>query len=85
LLELWPSPDTTLVILDVTMPRQGGAEALAAIQAMAPKVPAILVSGHFAPDSDLVPEGVHHLAKPFRPNDLGRIVREVLDATDPTG
>jgi signal transduction histidine kinase len=77
--------EIALVILDVTMPRQGGAEALAAIQAMAPKVPAILVSGHFAPDSDLVPEGVHHLAKPFRPNDLGRIVREVLDATDPTG
>ena len=77
--------EIALVILDVTMPRQGGAEALAAIQAMAPKVPAILVSGHFAADSDLVPEGVHHLAKPFRPNDLGRIVREVLDATDPTG
>ncbi len=77
--------EIALVILDVTMPRQGGAEALAAIQAIAPKVPAILVSGHFASDSDRVPEGVHHLAKPFRPDELGRIVREVLDAAEASG
>lgn len=69
-----------LLVLDLSMPRKGGEEALQAIRALAPGVPALLASGHFDPERPDLGENVEELAKPYRPATLLARVREALDA-----
>jgi PAS domain S-box-containing protein len=76
--------DISLAILDVVMPKLGGVEAYARMRAISPGLKVIFTTGH-APDgaavSDIVARGRHALLhKPFRLDDLGRLVRETLDA-----
>ena len=67
-----------LAVLDLSMPRMGGLEALAELRRLAPDLPVILTSGHFSdaspsPDADFLP-------KPYRPDALAERVRALLDA-----
>jgi DNA-binding NtrC family response regulator len=74
-----------LAILDMRMPRMGGLDLLAAMRAQRVRTPAIIITAF----SD-VPNAVRaiqlgasdFLQKPLRPEDLRRVVREVLDRND---
>nr|WP_306672131.1 response regulator [Geothrix sp. SG10] len=70
-----------LVLLDMIMPRMGGAEAFRLIRHLAPGVPILLTSGYTQVESleglaDLPPDGF--LQKPFRVRQLVTRAREVL-------
>ncbi|WLT32077.1 CHASE domain-containing protein [Geothrix sp. PMB-07] len=75
-----------LVLLDMTMPRMGGAEAFRRIRALAPQVKVLLTSGYTQKESleslsDLPPDGF--LQKPFRVRELITRVRDILrDSND---
>jgi PAS domain S-box-containing protein len=70
-----------LVLLDMTMPRMGGAECFRRLKEIAPSVKVLLTSGYTEKESldslaDLPPNGF--LQKPFRVKDLVAKVRELL-------
>jgi PAS domain S-box-containing protein len=74
-----------LVLLDMTMPRMGGAEAFRRIRGLSPGVRVLLTSGYTQKESleslaDLPPDGF--LQKPFRVRELVGKVRDIL--RDPT-
>jgi DNA-binding response OmpR family regulator len=77
-----------LVILDMRMPRMGGLDLLAAMRAQRVTIPAIIITAF----SD-VPNAVRaiqlgasdFLQKPLRPEDLRRVVEEVLTRNDHSG
>jgi PAS domain S-box-containing protein len=70
-----------LVLLDMTMPRMGGAEAFRRIRGLSPEVRVLLTSGYTQKESleslaDLPPDGF--LQKPFRIRELVGKVRDTL-------
>lgn len=66
-----------LVILDLTMPHGSGGDLLRDLRRADPDLKIIVSSGHRAESTgDL--EGVFFLPKPYRPNDLLRLVMEAL-------
>jgi PAS domain S-box-containing protein len=70
-----------LVLLDMTMPRMGGADAFRRIRSLAPEVRVLLTSGYTQKEAleslvDLPPDGF--LPKPFRIRELVAKVREML-------
>lgn len=71
-----------LVVLDLTMPRQSGQDVLLKLRQSNPKVKVIVSSGH---DKNRVSnqlrntQEVEFIPKPYRPGDLARKVRSVLD------
>jgi CheY-like chemotaxis protein len=70
-----------IVLLDLTMPRMGGDEALRHLRELQPGLPVVLTSGYGEREtlrglSDLRPEAF--LQKPFRVPELQRLVRSVL-------
>ncbi|MGB3400312.1 MAG: PAS domain S-box protein [Candidatus Deferrimicrobiaceae bacterium] len=71
-----------LVLLDLTMPNMSGLEVLERIRKINPLAKVVLSSGHRA-DDDHSPERISgasaFLPKPYRADELARIVREVLD------
>jgi len=74
-----------LVVLDLMMPRLTGEAALGEIRRIAPAVPALLVSGYDESGRirDIVGTGSGgFLQKPFRRQDLGKKVRELLGVSD---
>ncbi|MEB2346012.1 MAG: ATP-binding protein [Deltaproteobacteria bacterium] len=84
--------EIALALLDVSMPRRSGLEALRAMRAAAPGLPAVVMTGRVdaVPDGGW-PERTQLLAKPFGPDDLADRVRAGLDgaagppAADTTG
>ena len=74
-----------LVILDLTMPRQSGQEVFLELRRLDQKIKVIVSSGHH---KDLVLnelqniKNVDFIPKPYRPNELARKVRSVLDQTE---
>jgi len=76
------------ILCDLTMPRMGGWETLAALRHLSPGLPVILYSGH---DEALVMKGHHpdrpnaFLHKPFTRRDLAAAIRQVLDKADAGG
>jgi PAS domain S-box-containing protein len=73
--------EIALVILDLVMPRLTGEAALRQMRQIAPAVPAILISGY--DESERIRENAEagfggFLQKPFRRQDLGKKVRELL-------
>jgi len=77
-------PDAfALIILDMVMPRKGGAEVWKAAGGLAPKARVLLTSGYASDSSHVrvgLPDGPAFLGKPFTPIALLRKVRETLDA-----
>ena len=69
-----------LVMLDVTMPRLDGISALEKIRAIAPDIPAILCSGMGAESPASAGEHTGFVAKPFAPDEVLQLVRELPDA-----
>lgn len=72
-----------LVMLDLTMPRRSGDDALRAIRRIRADVPALICSGHTAEGIDpalTALPGVSFLQKPYEVTALGLTVREALSA-----
>jgi CheY-like chemotaxis protein len=76
-----------LVILDLTMPQMSGREALQQLRALNPHVRVILSSGYSPKHlSELAGDGfAGFVSKPYRPEDLVRTVRTVLDTSKDGG
>ena len=72
-----------LVLLDLGMPRMSGYEALAELQIIDPDVKIIVITGLVA-DEDRLPGVLAVLNKPFLLDQLFGVVRDALDATDPS-
>ncbi len=70
-----------LAILDMVMPKLGGAATAAKLIARLPNLSLLFTSGYFTDPSAVSPPGaeVRFLQKPYSPSALGRLVREVLD------
>ena len=74
-------PSLRMVLMDLTMPRMDGAEALRIIRAMQPRLPVILTSGYTEQESLRGVEGLDpsaFLQKPFRVPDLQMRVQRML-------
>jgi PAS domain S-box-containing protein len=70
-----------LVILDLTMPQLSGRETLRKLRRINPAVRILFASGYFAEPLPEAADGfrVNIVAKPYRPDELTRMVRAVLD------
>jgi CheY-like chemotaxis protein len=72
-----------LVVLDLTMPRLAGRDALRQLLALDPGARVLFTSGYSA--EHLTEQDHQHafgfLSKPYRPDDLARAVRSALDRT----
>ncbi len=71
-----------LVLLDIVMPKMNGKVLYDKIREIAPRMPVLFSSGYSSHilNTDLVPEGdFQMIQKPYRPDDLLRRVRKVLD------
>ncbi|MDY0058557.1 MAG: GAF domain-containing protein [Myxococcota bacterium] len=69
------------LLLDATMPKLSGREALAEIRKLHPAVPVLLISGHAARElaSQFAGTGVKILQKPFQRDELLASLAELLD------
>ena len=74
--------EIAFVILDVTMPVMGGAEAFAHLRKLDPGIPVIVASGLDAREtaSAFAGPGVSFLPKPFKLEHLLKSMREILAA-----
>lgn len=76
-----------LMVTDVVMPGMSGRELADELSSVRPEMKVLYVSG-YTEDSigqyGVLEEGVNFLQKPFRPSDLARKAREVLDASKVT-
>ena len=78
-----------VVLTDVAMPELGGRELAQRLSQLLPKVPIIFMSGYTDDDltrRGLLDAGIPFLEKPFAPQDLARMVQNVLHGapTQPT-
>jgi CheY-like chemotaxis protein len=75
-----------VAILDVVMPRLGGIQAYARMRTCAPHLKVVFTTGYapeYAQLDQLVAEGGHAiLTKPFSLNELGKVLRQVLERAD---
>ena len=72
-----------LVLLDVMMPGLSGREAMEQIHSLRAEVPVLFMSGYSedAIHQDFVIEkGLHLLQKPYRRDELLRLVRQMIDS-----
>ena len=75
------------VLLDLTMPVMGGAEAFHLIKGISPTIPVLLMSGYTEQEidthfTDQKPDGF--LQKPFRPDALQAKLQELFSSSRPT-
>jgi PAS domain S-box-containing protein len=73
-----------LVVLDLTMPRMSGREVLKRLLHLDPRMRILISSGHQTPGDANQLQGlgmVEFVPKPYRPDDLARSVRTLLDAS----
>lgn len=68
------------VVTDIRMPKMDGWELLTHLRSMSPRIPTLLMSGH---DVHLGTSQISEmvLAKPFRPEQLTNLVRQLLAGT----
>ena len=71
--------DISLVLLDLSMPKMSGHEALPALRRISLEVKVIIFTG-FSVSSEELEEGLPILRKPIKGEEIARTVREVLDA-----
>lgn len=74
--------DIRLVVMDVVMPNMNGKEAYGRIRKINPDAMVLFISGHthdIIHDKGIVEGGFNFLKKPFRPLDLAREIRGILD------
>jgi len=76
--------DIDLIVLDLSMPRLSGREMLERLRSFSVPQPRVIVSSGYAEESQQGLLGelgiLGYAAKPYRVNELARIVREALDA-----
>jgi PAS domain S-box-containing protein len=75
-----------LIVLDLTMPRLSGREVLKQLLRLNSRIRVLISSGHHSPtdSTELQNLGMVQLVpKPYRPDDLARSVRKLLDAPVP--
>lgn len=72
--------DVALAVLGAVMAGRSGLDALRAMRALAPGLPAVLVNRRADPPPTF--DGVRVLGKPFGPDELAQQVRAALDAGD---
>jgi len=80
------TPEIDLVLLDFTMPGLTGLQVMRRLRDLNPAVRVVFASGHTGqPDDDsLLAAGAHGLVpKPYRPEELVRRVRQILDNPAP--
>jgi len=80
-LRLCEQETPALAILDVIMPKMGGAAAAAKLAGRFPNLPIVFTSG-YSPEAGRTPvagEKTQYLQKPYSPTALGRLIRESLD------
>ena len=78
--------EVDLVILDLTMPRMNGRDALARMREMVPEVKVLVTSGHDGDQEvrDVMALGAcGFIAKPYRLDGMGRAIRAALEAAPP--
>ena len=71
-----------LLVTDLVMPRMNGKELAARITAREPRVAVLFTSGYgenIIAKQGVIDDGVHFIGKPYRPEDLARRVRSLLD------
>jgi PAS domain S-box-containing protein len=75
------SQEIDLVLLDMTMPRLSGIQVCQLLQQINPSVRVLFSSGHLsAAERDrLIASGEPFVPKPYKPEELVRILRQVLD------
>jgi CheY-like chemotaxis protein len=79
-LKLCAQETPALAILDVIMPKLGGAATAEALSQMIPGLPLVFTSGYSADATEVLNGGkARYLQKPYSPSTLGRLVRETLD------
>ena len=82
-LELCKQETPALAILDLIMPRMGGAGTAVQLRSQFPNVPILFTSG-YSETKDSVAASLpncHYLQKPYSPTALGHAVRKILDPT----
>jgi CheY-like chemotaxis protein len=86
-LRLCEKETPALAILDVIMPKLGGAAAASKLIALFAGLPILFTSGYSQDSENLAPTGAdaHYLQKPYSPTTLGRLVREILDRVKKRG
>jgi len=78
--------EVDLVILDLTMPRMNGRDALARLREIAPEVKVLVTSGHQGDQEvrDVMALGAcGFIGKPYRLDGMGRAIRAALEAAPP--
>ena len=82
-LRLCEKESPALAILDVVMPKLGGAAVASKLTASFAGLPILFTSGYLQGSENLAPAtaNARYLQKPYSPTILGRMVREILDQT----
>ena len=73
------------MLLDLTMPRMGGEETLAALREIRPDLPVVLSSGYHEPEAVTNLERAHavgFIQKPYRFDELRQRMRHALTPSD---
>ena len=83
-LEIYESrgADIDLVVLDLLMPKLGGKDTLTGLRKLDPAIKVIICSGYGSRKNGLMQmmaSGINVVQKPFKPEELVSVVRQVLD------
>lgn len=85
-LQLCEQETPALAILDVIMPRMGGAATAAQLRRRFPRLPVLFTSGYSEPQEASASQlsDSTYLQKPYSPTSLGRAIRRILDPASPS-